>query len=162
MKRLWPQGACRVARLFPLGMALLAVPIRGQVSEKPEQQNTRVTKDVSKEESELLLRGIKRIYGIGPDFSKLTVGEGRKTESILESLVLSSRTGSATGSFCSASSRGDVVSGVIIAEDKNMVYIDAKPCDLKLFSVRKPYSKTKVGTVTCKGKVLDRYAVTQH
>jgi hypothetical protein len=134
--------------------------VRSQVSESADQSNSRGgTRKLTDEEAKLLLEGIKNIYGLQPDPNKIRVAEGRKAESVIKSLEVGGFGGGQ--STCSYSVKGDVVSGVIIAEDKNMVYVDARPCELKIYSFRKPYTKTKVASVTCKGKALDRYAITQ-
>jgi hypothetical protein len=146
-----------VILLFVIG--LFTIPAKSQLSESAVQQGKRGTRQLTEEEAGLLLNGIKKVYGIDPESSKLRVAEGTKAESVNALELGGVAEGGAT---CSYSLKGDVASGVIIAEDKNMVYIDARPCELKLYSFHKPYTKTKVGTVDCKGKVLDRYAITQH
>jgi hypothetical protein len=141
-------------------VGFITVKIGSQVSEAPKQDGTTPSRPLSSQEAKLLLDGIKKVYGVDPDMGKLNVAEGRKAESVFDSLLMT-KAGS-SGSTCSYPSKGDVVSGVVIAEDKNLIYVDAKPCELRLFSIRKPYTTTKIGSVTCKGKILDRYAITQH
>ena len=143
-----------------LVVGFLTVRSSGQISRSARQESKTADRQLSSQEAQLLLDGIKKIYGFEADTGKLRVAEGRKAESVFESLALT-KTGT-SGLTCSYPSKGDVVSGVIIAEDKNLVYVDAKPCELQLYSIRKPYTKTKVGNVSCKDKILDRYAITQH
>jgi hypothetical protein len=157
MKRLRAR-AMHHAILISLVVSCLTARLSGQMT-SAKQEGTTAGRQLSGQEVRVLLDGIKKIYGFEPDTGKLRVAEGRKADRILESLEL---TGTGAGGLtCSSPAKHDVVSGVIIAEDKNLVYVDAKPCELQLYSIRKPYSKTKVGSVSCKGKTLDRYAITQ-
>jgi hypothetical protein len=98
------------------------------------------TRQLSRHEAELLVDGFKKMYGVEPDSGKLSVVEGKKAESIFESMALTKR-GEGGRTTYSYPSGGDFVSGAIVAEDKNTIYVDTKPCELRLYSIRRSWRR---------------------
>jgi hypothetical protein len=61
------------------------------------------------------------------------------------------------------SRKGDIGSGVILAEEKDVLYLDLTPChaDTTIFTFHSPFVKKHLGTLNCNGKRIDKFLVAQ-
>lgn len=61
------------------------------------------------------------------------------------------------------SQKGDVASGVILLEEKDILYLDIAPCrpQPKVFTFHVPFNKKRVASLSCNGRNLDKYLVSQ-
>ena len=59
--------------------------------------------------------------------------------------------------------KGDVASGVILEERKDVLYLDLTPCqaEITVFTFHAPFAKKHLGTLNCKGKRIDKFLVAQ-
>jgi hypothetical protein len=61
------------------------------------------------------------------------------------------------------SRKGDVASGVILMEEKGVLYLDLTPCQANttVFTFHSPFAKKKLGTLNCNAKQVERVLVAQ-
>jgi hypothetical protein len=61
------------------------------------------------------------------------------------------------------SKKGDVASGVILREERDILYLDLTPCSLesKVFTFHSPFVKKRLPSLDCRGKQVDRFLVAQ-
>jgi len=61
------------------------------------------------------------------------------------------------------SQKGDVASGVVLLEERDVLYLDLTPCRVKstVFEFHSPFVKKRLGTLDCDGKQIDRFLVAQ-
>ena len=59
--------------------------------------------------------------------------------------------------------KGDVASGVILREEKDVLYLDLTPCrvKVKIFEFHSPFVKKRLDPLGCKGKKIDQFLVAQ-
>jgi hypothetical protein len=61
------------------------------------------------------------------------------------------------------SEKGDVASGVILREEKDVLYLDLTPCrpQSRVFTFHSPFVKKRLPSLDCRGKQIDRFLVAQ-
>jgi hypothetical protein len=61
------------------------------------------------------------------------------------------------------SRKGDVASGVILHEEKDVLYLDLTPCreETRVFTFHSPFVKKRLSSLSCGGKQIDRFLVAQ-
>jgi hypothetical protein len=105
----------------------------------------------TKLDNDLLIK-VRKLYG--PTFKdKITYGND-STDFANSSSAAGARPDESAGSRS-----GDIASGVIIMESNGSLYLDTRPCHAHIVAFSKPYRKTKLASLTCDGKQLDRYQV---
>lgn len=58
--------------------------------------------------------------------------------------------------------KGQVATGVVLLEQLDQLYLDARPCNGVIVSFRKPYRRERTGTVRCGGSDLPQETLTQN
>lgn len=61
------------------------------------------------------------------------------------------------------SMKGDVATGVILKEIKDVVYLDVTPCQTNdyIYIFHSPFAKKRMNTFMCNGKPIDKYQIAQ-